>query len=224
MIEFYFAPTPNGLKLRLFLEEAQLPYRAVRVHLSKREQFRPEFLAISPNNKIPAIVDHEPADGGPPLAMFESGAIMLYLADKVGRLIPTDMRRRAEVVQWLFWQVSGLGPMAGQIEHFNVFAKERVPYAIERYTRETRRLFGVLDRRLDGREFIAGEFSLADIACYPWIVPHAVLGQTLEEFPNLARWFATIRARPATIRAYEGVEDTHAPATPVVAGALRRAG
>ena len=176
MIDFYFAPTPNGLKLRLFLEEAQLPHRVVRVHLSKREQFRPEFLAISPNNKIPAIVDHEPRDGGAPLAMFESGAIMLYLAEKIGRFIPTDVRARAEVLQWLFWQVSGLGPMGGQIEHFNLYATERVPYAIERYTRETRRLFGVLDRRLDGREFIAGEHSIADIACYPWIVPHAVVG------------------------------------------------
>ncbi|HSE13489.1 MAG TPA: glutathione binding-like protein [Rudaea sp.] len=224
MIDFYFAPTPNGLKLRLFLEEAQIPYRSVRVYLMKGEQFRPEFLKISPNNKIPAIVDHEPGDGGAPVAMFESGAIMLYLAEKAGRLIPTDMRQRAEVVQWLFWQVSGLGPMAGQIEHFNLYAAERVPYAIERYTRETRRLFGVLDRRLDGREFIAGEFTLADIACYPWIVPHAILGQKLEEFPNLARWFAAMRARPATVRAYEGVDDTHALPNTALAGALRRAG
>jgi GSH-dependent disulfide-bond oxidoreductase len=212
MIDFYFAPTPNGLKLRLFLEEAQIPYRAIRVFLSKGEQFRPEFLAISPNNKIPAIIDHEPRDGGAPLPMFESGAIMLYLAEKTGRLIPTDLRGRAEVLQWLFWQVSGLGPMAGQIEHFNVYAKERVPYAIERYTRETRRLFSVLDRRLAGREFVAGEFSLADIACYTWIVPYAILGQKLEEFPNLARWFATIRARPATIRTYADVDDGHAHA------------
>ena len=217
MIDFYFAPTPNGLKLRLFLEEAQIAYRAIRVFLSKGEQFRPEFLAISPNNKIPAIVDHEPADGGAPIAMFESGAIMLYLAEKTGRLIPADVRGRAEVLQWLFWQVSGLGPMAGQIEHFNVYAKERVPYAIERYTRETRRLFGVLDRRLAGREFVAGEFSLADIACYTWIVPYQILGQRLEEFPNLMRWFETIRARPATIRTYAGVDDEHAHAAPAAA-------
>jgi GST-like protein len=210
MIDFYFAPTPNGLKLRLFLEEAQLPYRVIRVYLSKREQFRPEFLAISPNNKIPAIVDHEPrGGGGAPITVFESGAIMLYLAEKIGRLIPTDVRGRTEVLQWLFWQVSGLGPMGGQIEHFNLYATEQVPYAIERYTRQTRRLFGVLDRRLEGREFIAGEFSIADIACYPWIVPYEVLGQNLEEFPNLARWFETIRARPATIRTYAGVDADH---------------
>jgi len=223
MIDFYFAPTPNGLKLSLFLEEAQLSYRAERIHLSKGEQFRPEFLAISPNNKIPAIVDHEPRDGGEPIAMFESGAIMLYLAEKIGRFIPTDVRGRAEVLQWLFWQVSGLGPMCGQIEHFNLYATENVPYAIERYTRETRRLFGVLDRRLQGREFIAGELSLADIACYPWIVPHAVLGQKLEDFPDLARWFQAIRARPATIRTYAGVDDGHAHPAPLAAGSIRHA-
>jgi len=223
MIDFYFAPTPNGLKLRLFLEEAQLPYHAIRVQLSKREQFRPEFLAISPNNKIPAIVDHEPAGGGAPIAMFESGAIMLYLAEKTGRLIPTDVRGRAEVLPWLFWQVSGLGPMGGQIEHFNLYATERVPYAIERYTRETHRLFGVLDHRLEGREFIAGEYSIADVACYPWIVPYAILGQKLEEFPNLARWFETIRARPATIRTYAGIDEGHAEPRWAVADSVRRA-
>ena len=223
MIDFYFAPTPNGLKLRLFLEEAQLPYHAIRVQLSKREQFRPEFLAISPNNKIPAIVDHEPAGGGAPIAMFESGAIMLYLAEKTGRLIPTDVRGRAEVLPWLFWQVSGLGPMGGQIEHFNLYATERVPYAIERYTRETHRLFGVLDHRLEGREFIAGEYSIADVACYPWIVPYAILGQKLEEFSNLARWFETIRARPATIRTYAGIDEGHAEPRWAVADSVRRA-
>jgi GST-like protein len=211
MIELYFAPTPNGLKARLFLEEAQLPYRLVPVALSKGEQFQPDFLAISPNNKIPAIVDHAPADGGAPVTLFESGAIMLYLAEKSGRLIPHDLRGRAQVLQWLFWQMAGLGPMAGQIGHFNVYAPEKVPYAIDRYTNETRRLYGVLDRRLADRAFIAGAFSIADIACYPWIVPHEAHGQDLAAFPHLADWFARMAARPAVLRTYEGVENVYAP-------------
>jgi GSH-dependent disulfide-bond oxidoreductase len=211
MIDLHFAATPNGLKARLFLEEAQLPYRLIPVSLSQGEQFKPDFLAISPNNKIPAIVDHAPAGGGAPISMFESGAIMLYLAEKTGRLIPTDMRGRAEVLQWLFWQMAGLGPMAGQIGHFNVYAPEKVPYAIDRYTRETSRLYGVLNQRLDGRRFIAGEFSIADIACYPWIVPHEAHGQNLDDFPHLKRWFETMAARPATLRTYEGVENAYAP-------------
>ena len=210
MIDLYFAATPNGLKARLFLEEAQLPYRLVPVRLSQGEQHRPDYLAISPNAKIPAIVDHEPPGGGAPLALFESGAIMLYLAQKTGRLLPADERGRADVLQWLFWQMSALGPMAGQIGHFNVYAPEPVPYAIERYARETRRLYGVLDRRLADREFIAGEFSIADIACYPWIVPHRGHGQDLGAFPSLRRWFETMAARPATQRVYAGVEDIYA--------------
>lgn len=210
MIDLYFSPTPNGLKVKLFLEEAGLPYRVVPVSLSKGEQFRPAFLAISPNNKIPAIVDHAPADGGASLPLFESGAILLYLAEKIGRLLPADPRGRAEVLQWLFWQMSGLGPMAGQIGYFNVYAPEPVPFAIERYTKETRRLYGVLDRRLVDREFVAGEFSLADIACYPWIVPHRGHRQNIDEFPHLQRWFRTIGERPATQRTYAGVEDVYA--------------
>ena len=209
MIELYFAATPNGLKARLFLEEAGLPYRLVPVRLSKGEQSRPDYLAISPNAKIPAIVDDAPADGGPPLSLFESGAILLYLAQKTGRLLPADDRGRTDVLQWLFWQMSALGPMAGQIGHFNVFAPEPVPYAIERYARETRRLYGVLDRRLADREWIAGDFSIADIACYPWIVPHRGHGQNLADFPNLRRWFEAIAARPATQRVYAGVEDVY---------------
>jgi len=211
MIDLYFAATPNGLKAKLFLEEAQIPYRVIPVSLSKGEQFKPEFLAVSPNNKIPAIVDHAPVGGGAPITMFESGAIMLYLAEKTGRLIPTDVRGRAEVLQWLFWQMAGLGPMAGQIGHFNVYASEKVPYAIDRYTRETSRLYGVLDKQLAGREFIAGQFSIADIACYPWIVPHEAHGQTLSDFPHLARWFDAMAMRPATLRTYEGVENAYAP-------------
>jgi GST-like protein len=210
MIELYFSSTPNGLKLKLFLEEGGLQYRLVPVSLSKGEQFKPEFLAISPNGKIPAIVDQAPKDGGAPIAMFESGAIMLYLADKIGRLIPSDVRGRNEVLQWLFWQVSALGPMAGQAGHFKIYASEPVPYALDRYTREVRRLYGVLDQRLQNREFVAGEFSIADIACYPWIVPHRSHGQNLDEFPNLKRWFGKIAARPATIRTYAGIEDAYA--------------
>ena len=211
MIDLYFAATPNGLNAKLFLEEAQLPYRAIPVSLSKGEQFKPEFLAISPNNKIPAIVDHAPAGGGEPVTMFESGAILLYLAEKIGRFIPQDIHGRAEVLQWLFWQMAGLGPMAGQIGHFNVYAPEKVPYAIDRYTRETSRLYGVLDRRLADRPFIAGEFSIADIACYPWIVPHEAHGQDLGAFPHLKRWFESMATRPATLRTYEGVENVYAP-------------
>lgn len=218
-IDLYFAATPNGLKARLFLEEAQLPYRLRPVSLSKGEQFEPGFLAISPNNKIPAIVDHAPVGGGAPVTLFESGAIMLYLAEKTGQLIPADVRGRAEVLQWLFWQMAGLGPMAGQIGHFNVYAPEPVPYAIERYTRETARLYGVLDRRLADREFIAGAFSIADIACYPWIVPHAAQGQHLADFPHLERWFEAIAARPATQRTYRGVTDVYAPKQAISAAA-----
>ena len=209
MIDLHFWPTPNGLKIKLFLEEAGLPYRAFPVDIGKGDQFKPEFLAISPNNKIPAIVDHEPADGGAPLSLFESGAILLYLAEKTGRFIPPDPRGRVEVLQWLFWQVAGLGPMAGQNGHFNVYAPEKVPYAIDRYNRETARLYGVLDRRLADREFIAGAYSIADIACHPWIVPHASHGQDLADFPNIARWFDAINARPAAIRTYAEKSDAY---------------
>jgi len=208
-IDLYYSPTPNGLKVRLLLEEAALPYRLRPINLGRGEQHTAQFMAISPNGKIPALVDHDPTAGGPPVTLFESGAILLYLAEKMGRYIPVDWRGRLETLQWLVWQVAGLGPMAGQIGHFRVFAPEQVPYAIERYTRETRRLYVVLDRRLAGREFIVGDYSIADIACYPWIVPHRAHGQMLEEFPHLERWFEAIRARPATIRSYEGVEDVY---------------
>jgi GST-like protein len=209
MIDLHFWPTPNGLKIKLFLEEAGLPYRPVLIDIGKGEQFRPEFLAISPNNRIPAIVDHEPADGGAPLSLFESGAILLYLAEKTGRFIPRDLRGRAQVLQWLFWQVGGLGPMAGQNGHFSRYAPEKVPYAIERYTKETNRLYGVLDRQLAHSEYIAGDYSIADMACYPWIVPHEAHGQRLEDFPQLKRWFETIHDRPATLRSYAGVEQSY---------------
>jgi len=210
MIDLYFSPTPNGLKVRLFLEEAGLPYRTVPVRLSAGGQSAPQFLALSPNGKIPAIVDHAPSDGGAPLAMFESGAILFYLAEKSGRLLPADGRGRLEALQWLFWQVSGLGPMAGQAGYFRVHAGTRVPEAIERYTRELRRLYGVLERRLDGRAWMAGAaYSIADIACYPWVVPHRAHGQEMTEHPNVGRWFESITTRPATKRVYDGVEDVY---------------
>jgi GSH-dependent disulfide-bond oxidoreductase len=222
MLELYFWPTPNGLKPKLLLEEAALPYRAVPVNIGKGEQFAPAFLAISPNNRIPALVDHDPADGGGPLSIFESGAILLYLAEKIGRFIPSDVRGRSEVLQWLFWQVGGLGPMAGQNGHFNVYAPEKIPYAIERYLKETARLYGVLNgrlaqQRLAGHEFIAGAYSIADIACYPWIVPHAAHGQDLNQFPDLKRWFESIAARPATIATYQGVPAAYVRTSPMSA-------
>jgi GST-like protein len=222
VIDFHFSPTPNGLKVRLFLEEAKLEYRIVPVRLSRGEQHRPEFLKISPNGKIPAIVDHAPVDGGGPLAVFESGAILVYLAEKCGRFMPTDMRGRIDVLQWVFWQVGGLGPMGGQIGHFNVFAPEKVPYAIDRYTREVHRLYDVLDRRLAGREYVAGDYSIADIACYPWIVPHAPHGQRLEDFPDLKRWFEAIRERPATRATYDGVTDVYSGSTQSMSDEERR--
>jgi GST-like protein len=210
MIDLYYFPTPNGLKVRLYLEEAGLGYRIVPVDLSKGEQFRAEFLAISPNNKIPAIVDHEPADGGAPLSVFESGAILWYLAEKSGRLLPRTSRERHKVLQWLIWQMAGLGPMAGQAGHFRVHASASVPYAIDRYTRETARLYSVLERQLQDAGYIAGEYSIADVACYPWIVPHQGHGQQLEAFPKLSRWFRAVSERPATRRVYEGVADVYA--------------
>jgi GST-like protein len=218
MIELYFSPTPNGLKVRLFLEEAGIPYRLRPMRLSLGEQFAPEFVALSPNAKMPAIVDHAPRDGGGPLPVFESGAILLYLADKHGVGLPADARARGEALQWLFWQVSALGPMAGQAGYFRVYAAQPVPAAIERYTRELQRLYGVLDRRLADREFIAGNaLSIVDVACYPWIVPHGAHGQDLDAFPALARWFRAIAARPATRRVYDGVEDVYARPGPPVA-------
>jgi GST-like protein len=187
----------------MFLEEADLPYSIVPVNISKGEQFKPEFLRFSPNNRIPAIVDNAPAVGGRPVSVFESGAILVYLGDKTGKFLPTEPYSRVEVMQWLFWQMGGLGPMAGQNHHFSQYAPEKIPYAIERYVKETNRLYGVLDKRLADREFVAGDYSIADMASYPWVVPYERQGQRLDEFPNLKRWFETIRARPAVTRAYE---------------------
>uniref|UniRef100_UPI000640E8D6 glutathione binding-like protein n=1 Tax=Chromobacterium subtsugae TaxID=251747 RepID=UPI000640E8D6 len=198
MIDLHYWTTPNGHKITLFLEETGLPYRLLPVNISQGEQFQPDFLRISPNNRIPAIVDQAPADGGAAISLFESGAILLYLADKTGRFIPQDLRGRNDVLQWLFWQMGGLGPMAGQNHHFTQYAPEKLPYAIDRYVRETARLYRVLDTRLsDGRDHIAGEYSIADMACYPWIVPHEKQRQDLNDFPALKRWFDRIAARPA---------------------------
>ncbi|MEE5146624.1 glutathione binding-like protein [Pseudomonas alliivorans] len=203
MIDLHYWTTPNGHKISLFLEESGLAYKVFPINIGKNEQFEPDFLSISPNNRIPAIVDHDPADGGAPLSLFESGAILLYLAEKTGRFIPSDLRGRQEVSQWLFWQMGGLGPMAGQNHHFNRFAKEKIPYAIERYVNETARLYGVLNKRLADRDFVAGsDYSIADMAIYPWIVPHTYQQQDLNDFPHLKRWFESIATRDATKRAY----------------------
>jgi GSH-dependent disulfide-bond oxidoreductase len=203
MIDLYYWPTPNGHKVTIFLEETAMPYRVVPVNIGKGEQFKPNFLAISPNNRMPAIVDHNPLDGGAPISVFESGAILLYLAEKSEQFIPLEIRARTEVTEWLFWQVAGLGPMAGQNHHFVRYAPEKVPYAIDRYVKETNRLYGVLNKRLADREFLAGAYSIADMASYPWVVPHEAQGQNLSEFPHLKRWFEAIKARAAIIRAYE---------------------
>ena len=212
MIELYYWTTPNGHKITLFLEETGLPYELVPINIGKGDQFKPEFLQIAPNNRIPAIIDRDPAGGGEPISVFESGAILLYLAEKTSKFIPADLRGRVETLQWLFWQMGGLGPMAGQNHHFNQYAPEKIPYAINRYVNETARLYAVLNKRLSDREFVAGEYSIADMAIYPWIVPYAMQGQKLEDFPNLQRWFTAIQARPATIRAYEKAEAFKAEA------------
>lgn len=204
MIDLYYWSTPNGHKITLFLEEAGLPYAIHPINIGTGEQFRPDFLKIAPNNRIPAIVDHDPADGGAPISLFESGAILLYLAEKTGSFLSTDIRTRTETLQWLFWQMGGLGPMAGQNHHFGTFAPVKIEYAIDRYVKETARLYGVLDRRLENRDFIAGNaYSIADMACYPWIVPHERQRQDLNDFPNLKRWFDAIAQRDATRRAYD---------------------
>jgi len=213
MIDLYYWTTPNGHKITLFLEEAGLPYTIHPINISKGEQFQPEFLAISPNNRIPAIVDQAPADGGAPVSVFESGAILLYLAEKTGRFLPQDLRGRTQALEWLFWQMGGLGPMAGQNHHFSAYAPEPVPYAIERYVKETNRLYGVLNQRLADREYVAGEYSIADMAAYPWIVPHERQSQNLDDFPHLKRWFEAIGARPATVRAYQKAKEINGTPT-----------
>jgi GSH-dependent disulfide-bond oxidoreductase len=198
-IDLYFWTTPNGWKISIMLEECGLPYTVHPVNIGKGDQFKPDFLAISPNNKIPAIVDPD-GPGGEPIAIFESGAILQYLGRKTGCFYPADERRRVEVDAWLFWQVGGLGPMAGQTHHFRIYAPEKLPYAVERFTKETGRLYGVMNQRLAGREFLAGEYSVADIACIGWIKLWERQGQRLEDFPNVKRWLDAVLARPAVQR------------------------
>jgi GST-like protein len=208
MIDLHYWPTPNGWKISIALEEMELPYRIVPVNIGRGDQFRPEFLAISPNNRMPAIVDHEPLGGGEPLAIFESGAILLYLAEKSGRFVPREVRARYEVTQWLFWQVGGLGPMLGQHGHFKLYAPEPIPYGILRYGNEATRLYKVLNERLEGRDYICGEYSVADMACWPWIVTWRAQGFDLEkDFPNVRAWYDRCKQRPALRRGYEVGRD-----------------
>ncbi len=207
MMDLHYWTTPNGHKITMFLEEADVPYRIIPVNIGAGDQFNPDFLRIAPNNRIPAIVDTSPADGGEPIPVFESGAILQYLAEKTGKFIPTETRGRVEVMQWLFWQMGGLGPMAGQNHHFVQYAPERIPYAMDRYVKETNRLYGVLNKRLLDRDCVAGEYSIADMACYPWVVSHERQQQDLEDFPHLKRWFKAIAVRPATVRAYERANE-----------------
>jgi GST-like protein len=202
MIELSYWTTPNGHKITIFLEESETPYRITPINISKGEQFGAAFLQIAPNNRIPAILDTKPADGGAPISVFESGAILEYLAEKTGKFLATDIRGRYETLQWLYWQMAGLGPMAGQNHHFVQYAPEKIPYAMERYVKETGRLYGVLNKRLADRDFIAGAYSIADMAAFPWIVPHQRQQQDLDEFPHLKRWFESIKSRPAVMRAY----------------------
>jgi len=203
MIDLYYAPTPNGHKITLFLEETGLPYRLHRVDTHSGEQFQPAFLAISPNNKIPAIVDTQPVDGGVPLSLFESGAILQYLAEKSGKLLGKELRERTRTLQWLFWQMAGFGPMLGQNHHFTHFAPQPVPYAIERFQQETRRLYGVLNTQLVKQAYLSGEhYSIADIATYPWVVAHERQRIDLADYPAVQIWFERIKNRPATQRAY----------------------
>lgn len=197
MIDLYYAPTPNGWKITIMLEEAGIPYNVIPMELGRGDQHKPDYLKLNPNGRMPAIIDQAPADGGAPIPVFESGAILLYLAEKSGQFLPSDLRGRMDVTQWLMWQMAGLGPMLGQNGHFVLYAPEKIPYAMDRYTREAKRLYGVLDLQLsDGRDFITGAYSIADMACFPWIMTHKAQGLTLDDFPNVKRWYGALRARP----------------------------
>ena len=207
MIDAYYWPTPNGWKISIALEEMDLDYRIVPVNIYRGEQYEPDFLAISPNNRMPAIVDHDPSDRGGPLAVFESGAILIYLAEKTGRFLPTDLRGRKTVLEWLSWQLGGLGPMIGQAGHFKLYAPEPIPYAIERYRSEMLRLYGVLDRRLEGHDYIADEYSIADMACWPWVITYKGQKVDLDTFPNVKRWYKALQQRPALRRGYDAGKE-----------------
>ncbi len=205
-IELHYWPTPNGHKITIFLEEAGIPYEVHYVNIGRGEQFEPSFLQIAPNNRMPAIVDPE-GPGGEPISVFESGAILQYLGRKFGRFYPADERQRTDVDQWLFWQMGGLGPMAGQAHHFRQYAPEEIQYGIDRYTNEVNRLYGVMNKRLADRDYLAGDYSIADMAAFPWVRPYRNQGQDLEDFPNLRRWFEAIAARPAVQKAVEVGQD-----------------
>ncbi len=207
MIDLYSWSAPNGHKVHLLIEELGIAYRIVPINITQGDQHTPGYRAINPNGKIPAIVDHAPAGGGAPHTVFETGAILLYLAEKEGRFLPHDMRQRSEVLQWLFWQVGGLGPMMGQAQHFFRYTSEQVPYGITRYQKETRRLLKVMDDRLQGRDFLAGEYSIADMACFPWVRIHKMTGVALDEFPNVLAWYSRVRARPAVGRGLDLLRD-----------------
>ncbi len=209
MIDLYYWTTPNGHKITIFLEETGLPYKIFPINIGKGEQFAKDFLAISPNNRIPAMIDHEPPGGGAPVPVFESGAMLMYLADKTGKFWPKDLRGRAQVSEWLFWQMANLGPNSGQNNHFSNYATDKIPYAMDRYRNEVNRLYGVLDRRLDGRDYVAGEYSIADMAIYPWIVPHERQHQNIADFPNIKRWLDAIFERPAVKRAYAKAKEVN---------------
>ncbi|ROT96019.1 thiol:disulfide oxidoreductase [Marinobacter sp. R17] len=202
MIDLYYWTTPNGHKISIFLEEAGLEYRTIPIHIGRGDQFGEAFLKISPNNKIPAIVDHNPVDGGAPLSLFESGAILEYLAEKTGKFLSKDLRQRWDTLQWLYWQMGGFGPMLGQNHHFKQYAPEKINYAIDRYVKESERLYGVLDDLLADRDYMAGEYSIADMATYPWAKGWEKQGQDIETLPNVKRWLDAIGERPAVQRAY----------------------
>jgi GST-like protein len=209
MIDLYYWTTPNGHKITIFLEETGLPYKIFPINIGKGEQFAKDFLLISPNNRIPAMIDHEPLGGGAPVPVFESGAMLMYLADKTGKFWPKDLRGRTQVSEWLFWQMANLGPNSGQNNHFSNYATDKIPYAMDRYRNEVNRLYGVLDRRLDGRDYVAGEYSIADMAIYPWIVPHERQHQNIADFPNIKRWLDAIFERPAVKRAYAKAKEVN---------------
>ncbi|MDM5146984.1 glutathione S-transferase N-terminal domain-containing protein [Candidatus Persebacteraceae bacterium Df01] len=213
MIDLYYWTTPNGHKITIFLEETNLPYSLHSVHIGRGEQFEPAFLKIAPNNRIPAIVDNEPTDGGEPVPIFESGAILLYLAEKTGRFLSPNLRKRTDVLQWLMWQMGGLGPMLGQNHHFRAYAPEKIPYAIERYTKEAQRLYSVLNRQLEKFNFICGDYSIADMACYPWTTSHERQGIDLADYPHVQRWHENIKTRPAVARAYKKAADLNTAPT-----------
>jgi GSH-dependent disulfide-bond oxidoreductase len=209
MIDLYYWTTPNGHKITIFLEETGLPYKIFPINIGKGEQFAKDFLAISPNNRIPAMIDHEPPGGGAPISVFESGQMLLYLAEKTEKFLSKDIRARTQTLEWLFWQMANLGPNSGQNNHFSNYATDKIPYAMDRYRNEVNRLYGVLDRRLEGRDYVAGEYSIADMAIYPWIVPHERQHQNIADFPNIKRWLDAVFERPAVKRAYAKAKEVN---------------